>query len=94
MKYLLTVILAILLNSQVAIASERVDKQKRAHSKVVTHKSINKRTAANKVKKQYPGKVLKVNEHDGFYRVRMLRPKGKVVDFKVNKKNGSVKKDN
>lgn len=53
---------------------------------------LTKRSAAKKVSQTYPGKILSVKENTHYYKVRMLQPKGKVVDFKVNKSSGQVKK--
>jgi uncharacterized membrane protein YkoI len=55
-------------------------------------KSIGKNRAAHLVKKQYPGKVLKVKDANKHYKVRVLQPKGRVLDVTVNKKSGLVKK--
>ena len=56
--------------------------------------SIGKKRAAHLVKKQYPGNVLKVKDANKHYKVRVLQPKGRVLDVTVNKKNGLVKKGN
>lgn len=81
--------------------AKNLDPQKPLHSKRTVnqaHKnvntiSLNKRGAARKVSQKYPGKVLNVKESSHFYKVRMLKPQGKVVDYKVLKSNGTIKKE-
>ncbi|MBE0362323.1 hypothetical protein PULV_a2930 [Pseudoalteromonas ulvae UL12] len=54
---------------------------------------MGKRQAVQIVKKEYPGKVLKVKDQDKHYKVRVLQTQGRVIDVKVNKADGKVKKD-
>lgn len=54
--------------------------------------SIGKKQAAHLVKKQYPGKLLKIQDSKKHYKIRVLQPKGRVLDVMVNKKSGLVKK--
>ena len=54
---------------------------------------MGKRQAVQIVKKEYPGKVLKVKDQDKHFRVRVLQTQGRVIDVKVNKADGKVKKD-
>ncbi|XQW86110.1 PepSY domain-containing protein [Thalassotalea piscium] len=49
--------------------------------------------AASLVKKQYGGKVLRVNKQKSDYNVKLLKPNGHVVSKKVNAKTGQIKKD-
>lgn len=56
--------------------------------------TVGKRQAMQIVKNEYPGQVLKVKEKESHFKVRVLQPKGHVVDLKVNKADGKVKKDN
>jgi uncharacterized membrane protein YkoI len=53
---------------------------------------VNKKQAASLVNKKYPGKVLKIKDLKQHYKVRVLQPKGRVVDFTINKKNGKIKR--
>lgn len=55
--------------------------------------TINKKQAAAIVTKEVPGKIIHVQETKQFYKVRVLRPKGKLVDVNVDKKQGKIKKD-
>lgn len=78
------------------IPAQKQPQHKRMHNpalKNVNTLGLNKRSAARKVSQEYPGKVLNVKESSQFYKVRMLQPQGKVVDFKVLKSNGAIKKE-
>ncbi|SFD26023.1 PepSY domain-containing protein [Pseudoalteromonas denitrificans] len=55
-------------------------------------KAIGKKQAASLVQQKYPGKVLKIKDFKKHYKVRVLQPKGRVLDVTVNKKSGLVKK--
>jgi uncharacterized membrane protein YkoI len=55
--------------------------------------TISKKQAAAIVTKEVPGKIIHVQETKQFYKVRVLRPKGKLVDVNVDKKQGKIKKD-
>lgn len=58
-----------------------------------SNKSVkNSRQAASLVKKQYGGKVLKVNKRKSDYKVKILKPNGHVVSRKVDAKTGKIKK--
>jgi len=82
MRYIIYSLLAFtLIFSSLADAKERNNKN-----------SIGKKQAAHLVKKQYPGKVLKIKDSNKHYKVRVLQPKGRVLDVMVNKKSGLVKK--
>ena len=96
MKYLtgLFSLFVLLSANSYAFVGDKTKKQpSNAALKNVNTVQLTKRTAANQVKKKFPGKVLNVKENAQFYKVRMLRPQGKVVDFKVQKSNGKIKKD-
>jgi len=59
-----------------------------------TQKKVNSsKQAANIVKKQYGGKVLKVNKQkNDRYKVKFVKPNGQVVSKKVNAKTGKIEK--
>ncbi|ATC98431.1 MULTISPECIES: PepSY domain-containing protein [Pseudoalteromonas] len=99
MKYLISLISCLVLFNANA-SNENDSKVKTSSQNAAANKALKnvntlgltKRRAAKKVSQSYPGKILSVKENTHYYKVRMLQPKGKVVDFKVNKSNGQVKK--
>ena len=54
---------------------------------------ISKKKAVILAKQTTDGTTLKISEETQFYTVRMLKADGHVVDLKINKKTGEVKKD-
>ncbi|WP_372761508.1 PepSY domain-containing protein [Pseudoalteromonas sp.] len=54
---------------------------------------ISKKKAVTLAKQTTDGKTLKITERINFYTVRILKTDGHVVDLKINKKTGEVKKD-
>ncbi len=57
-------------------------------------KNIDKREAVAIAKKAENGKVLKISEQKDRFVVRILKPKGRVVDIIVSKRTGQVEKEN
>lgn len=53
-------------------------------------KPIDKTQAAKKAQQAYKGKVLKVDQNKGKYRVKVLQKSGRVVSVDVDKKSGNV----
>jgi uncharacterized membrane protein YkoI len=62
-----------------------------AGAKEITN--INKKQAISLALAEYTGKTLKVTENKDFYIVRILQKDGRIIDLKVDKKTGKVKKD-
>ncbi|MFQ3177081.1 MAG: putative membrane protein YkoI [Pseudoalteromonas tetraodonis] len=54
---------------------------------------ISKKKAVILAKQTTDGTTLKISEERQFYTVRILKADGHVVDLKINKKTGEVKKD-
>lgn len=54
---------------------------------------ISKKKAVVLAKETTDGTTLKITEKINFYTVRILKSDGHVVDLKINKKTGEVKKD-
>lgn len=54
--------------------------------------AIDKPKAAEIAKQQFKGRVLKVEQHNSKYRVKMLQKTGRVVSVDVDKKSGKVSK--
>ncbi len=54
---------------------------------------ISKKKAVILAKQNTDGTTLKITEETLFYTVRILKADGHVVDLKINKKTGEVKKD-
>lgn len=54
---------------------------------------ISKKKAVVLAKQTTEGTTLKISEETQFYTVRILKADGHVVDLKINKKTGEVKKD-
>ncbi len=52
-----------------------------------------KKQAIEIAQKQESGKVLKITEQNNTFTVRILKPKGRVIDVIINKKDGQIKKD-
>jgi uncharacterized membrane protein YkoI len=59
----------------------------------VSKTEISKKKAVTLAKQTTDGKTLKITERINFYTVRILKTDGHVVDLKINKKTGEVKKD-
>ncbi|ALO42369.1 PepSY domain-containing protein [Pseudoalteromonas phenolica] len=55
--------------------------------------NIDKKQAITLALAEYAGKTLKVSEENNFFVVRILQKDGRIVDLKVDKKTGKVKKD-
>lgn len=55
---------------------------------------VDKKQAVIIAKESEKGKVLKITEKKEEYVVRILKPKGRVVDVLVAKSTGKVKKEN
>ncbi|CAM4145640.1 PepSY domain-containing protein [Pseudoalteromonas byunsanensis] len=56
-------------------------------------KPISKRQAVELALAECQGRTLKITEQSDDYIVRILRDDGRVVDIRVDKKTGTVKKD-
>ena len=54
---------------------------------------ISKKKAVILAKQTTDGTTLKISEETQFYTVRILKADGHVVDLKINKETGEVKKD-
>jgi len=54
---------------------------------------ISKKKAVILAKQTTDGTTLKISEEKLFFTVRILKADGHVVDLKINKKTGEVKKD-
>ena len=52
--------------------------------------TINKSEAAQKAQKKVKGRVLKVDQNNSKYRVKVLQKSGRVVSVDVDKKSGKV----
>jgi uncharacterized membrane protein YkoI len=52
---------------------------------------ISKQTAVQIAKQKVQGKVLKVNQQKGNYKVKILTPKGRVITVTVNGKTGRTR---
>ena len=57
-------------------------------------KDIDKKQAVAIAKEAENGKVLKISEQREKFIVRILKPKGRVVDVSVSKRTGQVEKEN
>ncbi|MCG7542823.1 PepSY domain-containing protein [Pseudoalteromonas sp. MM17-2] len=57
-------------------------------------KDIDKKQAVAIAKEAENGKVLKISEQREKFVVRILKPKGRVVDVSVSKRTGQVEKEN
>ena len=55
--------------------------------------NIDKKQAITLALAKYSGKTLKVSEENTYFVVRILQQDGRIVDLKVDKKTGKVKKD-
>lgn len=68
-----------------------------AHANNTSNKTdkveISKKKAVILAKQNTDGTTLKITEETLFYTVRILKADGHVVDLKINKKTGEVKKD-
>ena len=53
-------------------------------------KGLNKEQAVRKAQQQVKGRVLKVDQRNSKYRVKMLQKSGRVVNVDVDKKSGKV----
>ncbi len=54
---------------------------------------VTKQQAHDGALKQFPGKVIKVSDADGFFKVRILQVNGIMIDVTVNKQTGEITKD-
>lgn len=54
---------------------------------------VSKKKAVILAKQTIDGTTLKISEETLFFTVRILKADGHVVDLKINKKTGEVKKD-
>ena len=70
--------------SSVADANSHNDKDRKA---------ISKKQAVSLALKEYAGKTLKISEESQYFVVRILQSDGRIVDLKINKTTGEVKKD-
>ncbi|MEM0514368.1 PepSY domain-containing protein [Pseudoalteromonas sp. YIC-827] len=57
-------------------------------------KVIDKKQAVTIAKEAENGKVLKISEQKDKFVVRILNPKGRVIDIIVSKRTGQVEKEN
>ncbi|MBS3796471.1 MULTISPECIES: PepSY domain-containing protein [unclassified Pseudoalteromonas] len=57
-------------------------------------KVIDKKQAVTIAKEAENGKVLKISEQKDKFVVRILKPKGRVIDIIVSKRTGQVEKEN
>ncbi|WP_105189914.1 PepSY domain-containing protein [Pseudoalteromonas sp. T1lg48] len=57
-------------------------------------KVIDKKQAVTIAKEAENGKVLKITEQKDKFVVRILKPKGRVIDIIVSKRTGQVEKEN
>jgi len=55
--------------------------------------NIDKKQAITLALAEYAGKTLKVSEENTYFVVRILQKDGRIVDLKIDKKTGKVKKD-
>lgn len=55
--------------------------------------NIDKKQAITLALAKYAGKTLKVSEENTYFVVRILQKDGRIVDLKVDKNTGKVKKD-
>jgi uncharacterized membrane protein YkoI len=55
--------------------------------------AITKKQAVELALASYAGKTLKITEQNDDFIVRILQSNGRIVDLKVNKMTGEVKKD-
>ena len=55
--------------------------------------NIDKNQAITLALAEYAGKTLKVSEENTYFVVRILQKDGRIVDLKVDKQTGKVKKD-
>tara|TARA_Y100000034_G_C6817623_1_gene367981 strand:+ start:696 stop:971 length:276 start_codon:yes stop_codon:yes gene_type:complete len=62
-----------------------------ANSKASQGKKISAKQAANKVKRKYGGKVLKVSASGNGYRVKLIQPDGKIISVYVDGNSGKIK---
>lgn len=72
----------LLLNSAILFAADKDTKQ-----------AISKKQAVELALADFDGKTLKISERGNYYIVRILQSNGRIVDLKVNKQTGEVKKD-
>ncbi|MFY8273310.1 PepSY domain-containing protein [Pseudoalteromonas sp. SSDWG2] len=56
-------------------------------------KAIDKKQAVAIAKQKEDGKVLKITEQKDTFIVRILKPKGRVIDIIVSKHTGQVEKE-
>ncbi len=54
---------------------------------------VTKQQAHDNALQQFPGKVIKVSEAEGFFKVRILQGNGIMIDVTVNKQTGEITKD-
>ncbi|GAA5140839.1 PepSY domain-containing protein [Thalassotalea piscium] len=79
---------------QIAIAADFGQTTINSQAEQKSNKTVkNSRQAASVVKKQYGGKVLRVNKQKSDYKVKILKPNGHVISKKVDAKTGKIKKD-
>ena len=57
-------------------------------------KNVDKKEAVAIAKEAENGKVLKISEQKDKFIVRILKPKGRVIDIIVSKRTGQVEKEN
>ncbi|KZN68750.1 PepSY domain-containing protein [Pseudoalteromonas luteoviolacea] len=58
-----------------------------------TQDTISKKEAVQLATTKQPGKTLKISLEGDFYVVRILQSDGRIIDVKVHKVTGEVKKD-
>ncbi|TMP42999.1 hypothetical protein CWB96_12180 [Pseudoalteromonas citrea] len=58
-----------------------------------TEQTITKKQAVELALASYAGRTLKITEQGDNFIVRILQSNGRIVDLKVNKMTGEVKKD-
>lgn len=95
MKSIIGFISLVLISSlQIAVADNLGLTTMTYQSDEKSNKTVkNSHQAASLVKKQYGGKVLKVNKQKSNYKVKILKPNGHVVSKQVNATTGKIKKD-
>lgn len=57
------------------------------------NKPISREQAVNLAQQKYPGKVLKVQDKQQYYRIRVLQTDGRVITVLVDGQTGRIKKD-
>ena len=57
------------------------------------NKPISREQAVNLAQQKFPGKVLKVQDKQQYYRIRVLQTDGRVITVLVDGQTGRIKKD-